>query len=436
MPNRIGIRREDKNEWERRVALTPGDVAQLTALGAEIWIERSPRRVFSDEAYRAAGAILVQDVRPCELVLGIKEIPKRYFRPGGAYMFFSHTIKGQPYNMEMLAALLERECTLLDYELVTREKGRRLVFFGRFAGIAGMIDTLSTLGRRLAVLGYDTPFLDLEPAHRYQDLDEAKAAVARVDKRLRAERVPDDLAPMVFGFTGYGNVSQGAQEIFDLLPHVEVAPSELLEFVAQNGSSTDRLAKVVYREEHLVERIDPSKPFDLEEYYAQPEHYRSIFAPHLELLSVLVNGIYWDERYPKLADADHLERLFAGPERPRLVVVGDLTCDVDGSLACTVRDTEPGDPVYVYDPETGRATSGFEGPGLAVLAVGNLPCELPREASAAFSSALRPFIPALARVDLTVPFKEADLPDPLRRSVILWQGEFAPDFAYMYDVLS
>jgi alpha-aminoadipic semialdehyde synthase len=205
--------------------------------------------------------------------------------------------------------------------------------------------------------------------------------------------------------------------------------------VEGGGAPGDRLAKVVYKEEHLVEPVSASQPFELQHYYDHGEAYRSRFGPHLGWLTVLVNGIYWAPQYPKLADADQLRGLFSGPERPRLLVVGDITCDVDGSLACTVKDTEPGDPVYVYDPATREAASGFEGPGLAVMAVGNLPCELPREASETFSEALLPFVPALARADLVGALDAAGLPDPIRRSVILWRGEFAPDFGYMSDFL-
>ena len=127
MLNRIGIRLEDKNEWERRVPLIPRDVAGLTALGIEIWVERFARRAFADRGYEAAGARLIGDARACDIVLGIKEMPKDYFRPDGAYMFFSHTIKGQSYNMEMLATLIERKCTLLDYELVTERASGMVV---------------------------------------------------------------------------------------------------------------------------------------------------------------------------------------------------------------------------------------------------------------------------------------------------------------------
>ena len=151
---------------------------------------------------------------------------------------------------------------------------------------------------------------------------------------------------------------------------------------------------------------------------------------------VLINGIFWDERYPTLADKDQLRDLFSGDERPRLLVVGDISCDVDGSLACTVRDTDSGDPSYVYEPQIRTATSGFEGPGLAVMAVGNLPCELPREASETFSEALTPFMKQMAAAD----WKQADfnalsLPEPIERSVIMWHGTFTPDYEYMTDFL-
>jgi saccharopine dehydrogenase (NAD+, L-lysine-forming) len=173
MANRIGVRLEDKNKWERRVPLAPADVSDLVAENVAVCIERSARRVFEDAKYAEVNASVKEDVGDCDVILGVKEMPKGYFKPGKAYMFFSHTIKGQPYNMKMLAELVEKKCTLLDYELVTNDKGFRLIFFGRFAGIAGMIDTLWTMGRRLRVLGVESPFADIEPAHRYSSLEQA-----------------------------------------------------------------------------------------------------------------------------------------------------------------------------------------------------------------------------------------------------------------------
>ncbi|UCD25721.1 MAG: hypothetical protein JSW51_07360 [Gemmatimonadota bacterium] len=436
MTTKIGLRREDKNEWETRVALTPEAVRQLAQDGLEICVERFPRRAFPDGEYEAAGAQLVDDVADCDLVLGIKEMPHTVFRANGAYMFFSHTIKGQPYNMQMLAELVARGCTLLDYETVVDENKQRLIFFGRFAGIAGAVDTLWTVGRRLDALGVATPFSQLEPCHWYADLGSVTRAVEHVGKQIAAAGVPDSIAPIVIGITGYGHVSQGAQEIIDLLPHQEVSPSELPAFIAESNATTDKVIKVVYKEQDLVEPIDDTRVFNLQDYYDNGDSYRSKFGPHLELLTVLINGIYWDERYPKLADEDLLRRLFAGSEPARLTVVGDITCDVDGSLACTVRDTDPGDPSYVYDPVTRDGTSGFEGPGLAVMAVGNLPCELPREASEMFSNALMPYMRQMAAADWHLSdFEQASLPEPIRRSVILWRGEFTSGYEYMAEFL-
>jgi len=436
MTAKIGLRREDKNEWETRVALTPAAVKRLSREGVDVCVQRFPRRAFPDSDYESADATLVDDIVDCDLVLGIKEMPPSLFRQDGAYMFFSHTIKGQPHNMKMLAELVEKRCTLLDYETVVNEKRQRLIFFGRFAGIAGTVDTLWTLGQRLESLGTTTPLSQLQPCHQYRDLEAVRQAIMQTGDQLAKEGLPAFMAPPVIGITGYGHVSQGAQEIVDLLPHVEVSPSELPNFVAANRSIADKVIKVVYQEQDLVEPIGSDRAFNLQDYYDHGEDYKSRFEPHLELLTVLINGIYWDERYPKLADQDQLRALFSGGERPRLLAVGDITCDVDGSLACTVRDTDPGDPSYVYDPHTRNATSGFVEPGLAVMAVGNLPCELPREASETFSEALAPYMKQMAAADwLQDDFNQVSLPEPIRRSVILWRGEFTPDYEHMADYL-
>lgn len=435
MSHRIGLRKEDKNEWERRVVLTPKDVKQLLAENMKLEVESSPRRAFTDRSYRDAGAPVVDSVRDCDIVLGVKEMPLEYFREGGAYMFFSHTIKGQSYNMPLLRRLKELHCTLLDYELVTDEEGRRLIFFSHHAGLVGMTDSLWMLGRRLEVLGHRTPFLELEPSHAYRDLSALKAAVGEVGERIARSGIPEVLCPLTVGILGYGRVSLGAQEILDLLPCEEIAPENLAAWTRSNSRTSDRLGKVVFKEEHLVEPIGVERKFELQDYYRHPEAYRAVFAPYLQNLSLLVNAIYWEERYPRFADAKALRELFERESTPKLVAVGDITCDIDGSLACTVRETEPGDPVYVYDPRSRQAPAGFRGEGLQVLAVGNLPSELPVEASTSFGHSLRPYLPALAKVDLRASFEDAQLPGPLRRAVILWKGQFSPHCRYMEEFL-
>src|SRR5579884_463700 len=158
----VGLRREDKNEWERRVPLTPGHVRKLTEQGIAVYVQPSTIRIFKDEEYRQAGATIQEDLSPCTAVFAVKEIPADFFRRAGVYMFFSHTFKGQPYNMPMLRKIIEQRATLIDYEKVTDEQNRRLIFFGNYAGTAGMFETFFTLGKRLAWEGISTPFADLK----------------------------------------------------------------------------------------------------------------------------------------------------------------------------------------------------------------------------------------------------------------------------------
>jgi alpha-aminoadipic semialdehyde synthase len=427
---RIGIRREDKSTWEARVPLVPADVRRLVAEhGLEVTVQSSPIRAFSAEAYREAGATVADDLADCPIILGVKEIPPACLEAGKAYMFFSHTIKGQPANMPMLRRLMELRGHLIDYEKIVDDQGRRLVFFGRFAGLAGMIDTLWTLGRRLKHEGVDSPFALVRPSHEYEDLAEVRREIAAVGQSIRRDGLPEAIRPLVCGFAGYGQVSRGAQEIFDLLPVEEVAPAEL----ESVEPAARHCYKVVFREEHLVERVDDSSPFELKEYYDQPERYRAAFFPHVRHLSVLVTGIYWEPKYPRLITQAQFRELYSGPERPRLRVIGDITCDVDGSVACTVRATDPGNPVYVYDPETGEAQDGVAGNGPVVLAVDLLPCELPVDASIAFSEALSPFIPGLAGADFSTSPAQSGLPPELARALIVYRGELTEPYRYLKE---
>ncbi len=435
MGNRIGIREEDKNPWERRSPLVPSDVAHLVGEGVEVWVQSSKRRAFSDEEFARAGAKVVSDVGPCEFVLGVKEMPDSFFRPGGGYAFFSHTIKGQPHNMGMLRTLVEKGATLLDYEMIRDEEDRRLIFFGRYAGLAGMADALWALGRRLEAQGMKTSFLELKPAHQAGDLRALKEEIQGLGERIAREGIPGGIAPLVVGITGYGHVSQGAQEILNLLPLVEVTPSELPRFVRENPGLGDKVVKVVFKEEDLVVPREEGASFDLREYYDHPERYRPIFPSYLPYLTLLVNAIFWTPKYPRLAAREDLAGLFRSGEVPKLRLVADISCDIDGPLACTVRETDSGDPVFVYDPTTGEAPSGFEGKGIAVLAVGNLPAEIPRDSSQGFSSALAPLVPFLASADLSGPLPAAGFPPELARAVILWKGEFTPAFRYMEGFL-
>ena len=211
MKHVIGIRRETKDPTQQRVPLSPEQVKHLIDEHAmRVMVEPMPRRIFADEEYTAAGAELTDDLSAANMVLGVKEIDTRYMIDGMAYMFFSHTIKGQAYNMDMLRYILDHGITLFDYELIKNAEGQRLVFFGNFAGYAGMIDSMWAMGKRLQAEGYDTALSQIQYATNYGMLADAETAFRAVGERIRTDGLPADIVPFVCGFTGYGNVSRGA----------------------------------------------------------------------------------------------------------------------------------------------------------------------------------------------------------------------------------
>ncbi|HNR66678.1 MAG TPA: bifunctional lysine ketoglutarate reductase /saccharopine dehydrogenase family protein [bacterium] len=433
MPGPIGIRREDKNIWERRVPLTPAHVKQLfDQFQVPTRIQPFPKRAFSDDEFRAAKAEVAEDLSPCPVIFAVKEIPPALLLPQKTYLFFSHTIKGQRYNMPMLKRLLDLRCTLIDYECIKDANNQRLVFFGRFAGLAGMLDGLYGLGQRLLALGLDSPFLHLKPALQYHDLEEAKTEIKKLGEEIRQKGLPSELTPLTIGFSGYGQVSKGAQEILDLLPHRQVQPDELL--LPQTRPSAP-IIKTVFREQDMVEPIEPGYEFSLRDYYVHPLKYRSKFEKYLPQLDLLVNGIYWDERYPRLVTKDYLRKNYSAGRHPLKMIV-DISCDINGSIEITEKATQPDMPAFVYNPSTDQITDGYQGEGIVNIAVDNLPAELPRDASAAFSNSLWSFVPAIYHADTTIPFADCHYPPEIKKAVIVHDGKLTPDFEYLRQHLT
>lgn len=442
----LGIRREDKNKWEARVPLTPEDVKRLIEnCNLNVLIQPSTIRVFKDYEYEKAGAVVSEDLSSCDAILGVKEIPVNFFEKNKMYLFFSHTIKGQPENMPMLRRMIELECTLVDYEKITDDNGKRLVFFGRYAGIAGMIDTLWAFGKRLNALGYKTPFEKIQQAYKYKNFETATKHIIEIAQEIQRNGLPKDLLPIVVGFAGYGNVSKGAQEVFDLFPHRSISPQELLS--GNFSFSSTEMIKVVFYEHHTVELISKDRnfsnssfsssqlsnsAFDLKHFYSNPEMYQSAFYKYLDKLSILMNCIYWTPMSPRLITVKEAKQIWLdGLNRPKLLVIGDISCDLRGAIEFNYKFTTPDNPVYMYNPQEDKIEFTFEGNGPIVLAVDNLPCELALDASEAFSKALYPLIEKIGEVDLYADFNSSKLPLPLKRATILWKGEFTPDFKYM-----
>ncbi|MFK5855710.1 MAG: bifunctional lysine ketoglutarate reductase /saccharopine dehydrogenase family protein [Bacteroidota bacterium] len=428
--HKIGIRYEDKYVMERRVALVPDHVKALIDKGLEFEIVTSAKRIFKDDEFKDVGASIVDEVTDSSVVIGVKEMPIDFFEDRKTYIFFSHTIKGQAYNMPLLKQMMAKKVNLIEYERIVNEKNQRLIFFGRYAGLAGMINSFWSVGQRWKELGVLTPFLELKQTHNYNSLDEAKEAIAKVANEIKNGGLPRDLEPMVVGLTGYGNVSQGAQEILDMFPVKEISPDELLKTFSVGHKPDSLFYKVVFKEEDLSEPIDSNKEFELQEYYNHPELFKSKFEQYIPHLTILMNCMYWDDRYPIIVSKDYLEKLYE-KGNPKLIVIGDVTCDPDGSIECTHKGTEIEDPVFVYDPFTRKPTMGFKGDGILVMAVDILPSELPREASQTFSDALVGFMPEIANTDFNVSTEELKLPFAIKKALILHNGELTPEYQYL-----
>lgn len=432
--HKVGIRYEDKYVMERRVPLTPDHIRELIKEGIEFEVVKSAKRIFKDAEFTDAGATLVEEVSDAQVVLGVKEMPIGYFKEGKAYIFFSHTIKGQPYNMPLLRDMMSSKITLVDYEKIADEKGRRLIFFGRFAGLAGMINSFWSLGQRLKVKGIETSFTKLKQTHYYNSLDEVKEVVSEIGNDINKNGVHTDIHPLVVGITGYGNVSKGAQEILNLLPVEYIKPEELSTLKERNDLSNKKVYAVVFEEKHISKPIDSKKEFVLDEYYNNPELFENQFEQYVPHLTILMNCMYWDDKYPRIITKDFLEKLYSNGE-PKLKVIGDVTCDPDGSIECTHKGTEIEDPVFVYDPFSRKPTMGFEGDGLLIMAVDILPSELPRESSQTFSDALLGFMPEICSADYNADFADLKLPVEIKRATILHKGELTPDYKYLEEFL-
>lgn len=453
MSGHIGIRVEDKYLMERRAPITPYHVRKLVKHhDIAVTVQTSEKRIFKDIEYRHAGAHISENLNDCNVVFGVKEMPEAAFESDKTYVFFSHVIKGQPYNMPMLKRMMELNCNLIDYECIADDQNKRLIFFGKHAGLAGMINALWSMGQRLKELGIENnPFLPIRQAHHYDSLDEAKAEISEVGIMISHNGLPKQLLPMTIGFTGNGNVSAGAQEIANLLPTIDITPKQLLKLSNNPSIPGNIIFKVVFSEEHLVSKKvngcgcgcgaqhdesgnNQESTFDLHHYYRNPEKYQNDFVQYIPHLSVLMNCMYWDTRYPRIVTKEYIKQLYKQGQ-PKLTVIGDVTCDPNGSVEITHRGTEIEDPVFVFNPDNDQPTMGFKGKGMLVMAVDILPSELPRDSSMAFADALYPFIKDIAKADFSKKYDELKLPQPLKNALILHKGRLTPKFEYISGYL-
>ncbi|CAJ1940610.1 unnamed protein product [Sphenostylis stenocarpa] len=409
----VGILAESVNKWERRAPLTPSHCARLLHGGtgvSRIIVQPSTKRIHHDALYEEVGAEISQDLSQCGLILGIKQPKLEMILPDRAYAFFSHTHKAQKENMPLLDKILAERASLFDYELIVGDNGKRLLAFGKFAGRVGMVDFLRGLGQRFLSLGYSTPFLSLGSSYMYPSLAAAKAAVISVGEEIATQGLPLGICPLVFVFTGTGNVCSGAQEIFKLLPHTFVDPSRLSDLHRMDTNQTRHASKRAFQvygcvvtAQDMVEPKDPTKVFDKADYYAHPEHYNPTFhekiAPYA---SVIVNCMYWEKRFPQLLTYKQTQDLMI--QGCPLVGIADIT----------------------YDPITNSYHDDMDGNGVICLAVDILPTEFAKEASQHFGNILSQFVVNLASAtDIT------KLPAHLRRACIAHRGVLTSLYDYI-----
>jgi alanine dehydrogenase len=398
----IGIIRERKKNPDRRAPLSPSQCQRLLHEypGLRIIVESSPVRAFSDDEYRESGIEVSEDLSSCDILLGVKEVPVDALIPEKTYLFFSHTHKEQAYNCGLLRAILEKNIRLVDYELLTDSRGIRMAGFGRYAGLVGAYNGLRGWG-----LLHQT--YELKPSYLCRDLLELKVELQKV-------RLDSQFSAVV---TGRGRVGHGVREILDTLcEYGQIAEVEPLEYLSHTHSSP------VYTHidpSHYVRAID-GRPFLKSEFYDHPERFESAFAPFARRSDLFIAAHYWEEGAPNF-----IEPMLAAEPELRLRLVADISCDIGGPIASTLRASTIENPFYGYDPLSRSETIFGAAGSIGVMAVDNLPCELPRDATVGFGEEL------LKNVFPSLLVRDGE--GMIARATQTLKGALTPAFSYLSD---
>ncbi|WP_047246174.1 NAD(P)-dependent oxidoreductase [Maribacter thermophilus] len=397
---KFGIIRERKNPPDRRVVLSPKACQKVlkTYPQAEIIVEPSPIRAYDDDSYKQAGMVVADKMDECDVLLGVKEVPIEALIPNKKYFFFSHTIKKQPYNRNLLRAVLDKNIELYDHEVITNTKEQRLVAFGRYAGIVGAYNGFRAYGLKYGL--YELP--------KANDLPDQAALISEL-KKIKLPNIKVLL-------TGRGRVGNGAREMLDGMEMRRVNVTEYLE---------EDFNEPVYCQ---IDAGEYNKRKDgvrgnKADFFAHPEEYKSNFFRFAKVSDLYIAGHFYGQGAPYLytrEDAKHPDF--------KIKVVADISCDIDGPVASTIKPSTIADPIYGYDPETEEETDYKKESAIAVMAVDNLPCELPRDASEGFGEAfIKNVIPA---------FFNNDKDGVLQRARMTRHGQLTKRYSYLEDYVS
>jgi alanine dehydrogenase len=394
---KFGILKERKNPPDRRVVFSPDDLAKLKQLyhNVSVKVESAAIRIFSDLQYKSLGIDVTTDITDCDVLFGVKEVPITDLIPNKSYFFFSHTIKMQPHNRELLRAILEKNIDLYDHETIVDAHNRRLIGFGRYAGIVGTYNAVRAFGIKF----------ELFKLPKAETLSGKEALISHL-KRLV-------LPPLKFVVTGTGKVGNGAKEILDAMKIKEVSVENYL---------TKNYTQPVYTQIDVLEynkRID-GKVLDFNDFHNNPQEYVSDFERFTKVSDVYITGHFYANGAPIILTREMLQA-----NDCKIKVVADISCDVNGPIASTLRASTIADPFYGYLPSENKEVDLFHPAAIVVMAVDNLPCELPKDASEGFGEMfLEHVIPA---------FFNGDKDSILQRAKITENGKLTPRFSYLQD---
>ena len=359
----IGLIREGKSPADNRVALTPAHCRFLhkNFPAIKVIAQHSDTRCYSDAEYKSAGVEVREDMNGCDLLLGIKEVPTEMLIPGKTYLFFSHTKKLQPHNQQLFRTILDKKITLIDYECLVHEDGQRVLGFGFFAGIVGAHNGILAYGKR-------TGAYSLTRVHESRDY-----------RQLIRTYFGLKLPNIKIAVTGSGRVAHGVLEVMNLMGVTEVEPDEYLERNFSYPVYVQLKGADLYTHKQL-------KTYKREHFHTHPEEYRSRFLPYIHSTDILMNGVYWAENVPRLFESTDISETFS------IDTIADITDDEHGSVPINLGDQTIEDPVYGVDKTTKEKTAPYLPTSIDIMAVGNLPNELPRDASQYFGEQLIKFV--------------------------------------------
>ncbi len=394
---KFGIIKERKNPPDKRVVLPPNACESLlkTFPEMEIIVESSDNRTFSDDAYSKIGLEVTNNVNDCDVMLGVKEVPEDALIPNKKYFFFSHTIKEQPYNQNLLKIVLAKNIELYDHEVITDQKGIRLVAFGRYAGIVGAYNAFRTYGLK-------TRLFNLPKAQTLHDQQE-------LISKLKNIKIPN----IKIVLSGKGRVSNGAKEMLDSMGIKEVGVDEYL---------NKEFKETVYTQIDVLDynKRKDGEVIDMYDFFNNPTEYKSDFMRFAKVSDVYIACHFYGTGAPYIFTRDE-----AKDPNFKIKVVADISCDIDGPIASTIRSSTIAEPIYGYDAQTEKEINFLSEKAIAVMAVDNLPNELPKDASLGFGdNFVKYVIPA---------FFNGDKDGVLERSRMTQNGKLTKNFSYLQN---